>query len=299
MISVVIPCLNAPLIDQVVAALYQQTAREQIAEIIVVGQDRTGRVPASVRFVATPRPLPAAAARNLGARQAQGELLLFLDADCIAAPDLLAQLLECYRQGQSVVGGSVALEPDNYWVLCDNLLVFGPFLATAPAGERRYLPSLNLSLRRSLFLELGGFDERFPGAAGEDIDFSLRLRERGHPLWFEPRARIYHRPQRSSAQAIWQHLRSFGRVHVRLQQMHRGRAAPRLGMHLRPWSGAIIAAAPLLALADVLLFYRANPPLRAYWTSLPGLVWGKTAWYWGVAESLMNQRQEDREEITL
>lgn len=287
MISVVIPKLHSPLIAEVIAALERQTARSRIAEMIVVGQDRDGRVPPQARFVATPRPMAAAAARNLGARLAQGDYLLFLDADCIAAPDMVARLMERHQAGATVVGGSVALEPGDYWRLCDNLLAFTSFLATAPAGERRYLPSLNLSLRRDLFLTAGGFDERFPGAAGEDLDLSLRLRACGHRLWFEPRAVVFHRPPRTTARSVGAHLRAFGRVHVRLQRSHAGRAAPRLSLRMRPWSGAIVAAAPLLALADALMLYRRNPPLRRYWRCLPGLVWGKTAWYWGVAEGLL------------
>jgi len=57
-----------------------------------------------------------------------------------------------------------------------------------------------------------------------------------------------------------------------------------LGGRLRQWSGLIIAAAPLLATRDVLRLYLATPELRPYWRLLPGMVWAKTAWYWGVAE---------------
>ena len=101
MISIIIPNLHSPLIGQVIQALAAQTARSSIREIIVVGQDRYGQIPASVRFVATPQPISPAAARNLGARLAAGDYLLFLDADCVAAPDLVEQLLKCHRQGHA------------------------------------------------------------------------------------------------------------------------------------------------------------------------------------------------------
>lgn len=289
MISVIIPNLNSPRIAEVVVALERQTIRAQLTEVIVVGQDREQLVPtwAWVRQYKCERPLSAAAARNVGARLASGAYLCFLDADCIAAPHFLERLLERLQTGISLVGGSITPELGDYWRLCDNLLVFAPSLATAAPGERRYLPSLNIMLRRDLFMALGGFDEGFPGAAGEDIDFSLRLRNQGHTLWFEPEATIFHRPARSSAASVATHLRNFGRVHVRLQREHQGRAAPRLGPHLRPWSGLLMALAPLLALADALLLLWRNPALRRYWYCLPGLIWGKAAWYWGVVEGML------------
>lgn len=289
MISVIIPNLHSPIIATVVAALAQQTACDQICEILVVGQDRAGLTPPAARLVPTPQPVAAAVARNLGAHLAQGDYLLFLDADCIAAPDLLERLLERLQQGQTVVGGSVALESGAYWRLCDNLLAFTPFLATAQSGPRPYLPSLNLMLRRELFLAVGGFAEHFPGAAGEDIDFSLRLRAHGHTLFFEPHAAIYHRPPRTTAGMAASHMRAYGRAHLGVQRDHAGRAAPRLSLRMRPWSGLIMAVAPLLALADALTLLWRNPSLRLRWPCLPGLVWGKAAWYWGVAEALLAQ----------
>src|SRR4051812_49410211 len=120
MISIIIPNLHSPLIDQVIAALVVQTARASIREVIVVGQDRYRRIPADVRFVATPQPISPAAARNLGAQLASGDYLLFLDADCIAAPDLVEQILRSHRQGYTVVSGAVAAEAGSYWRLCDN-----------------------------------------------------------------------------------------------------------------------------------------------------------------------------------
>ena len=92
-----------------------------------------GSIPAETRFVPTPQPISPAAARNLGARLASGEYLLFLDADCIAAPDLVERILARHRQGHAVVGSSMIIEADNYWVLCDNLLAFASFLSQSPA----------------------------------------------------------------------------------------------------------------------------------------------------------------------
>lgn len=289
-LSVVIPNLHSPLIGEVVHAVERQTARAHIREIIVVGQDRYGQVPASARFIATPQPVSASAARNLGAAHASGQHILFIDADCVAAPDLAERILACHADGHPVVGGSVALEGRDYWALCDNLIAFAPFLEISAPGPRAYLPSLNFSIRRALLKQAGGFDQRFLSAAGEDYDLTLRLRQLGYTLWFEPRAVVYHRHPRSSARSVWAHLQRFGRTHVTLLRVHGSAAAPRIRLGLRPWAGLIMAAAPLLALWDIARFYRRTPQLWGYWWALPGAAWAKLAWYWGVAEGLLASR---------
>jgi GT2 family glycosyltransferase len=290
-ISIIIPNLHSPLIDEVVRALESQTARDQITEIVVVGQDRYGRVPPTARSVTTPRPISCAAARNAGAAQACGDYLLFVDADCVAAPDLVERLLERHQEGYPVVGGSVAVEAAGYWSLCDNMLVFAPFLDIAPAGPRDYLPGLSWSIERALFERVGGFDQRFTQSAGEDIEFGLRLRQYGVTPFFEPRAVLHHRHPRESAGAVWAHLRSFGRTTVGIRRDFGSEAVPRLSLSLAPLAGLLLALAPLLAVWDVLGLFRAFPALRGYWRALPGMAWGKLAWYWGIAETLMLYRR--------
>lgn len=294
-ISVIIPTLHSPIIRDVIASLDQQTARSNINEIIVVGQCKPDHVIPPARFIPTNRPVAAAVARNIGAQAASGDVLLFIDSDCIAHPCLVDFHLALHKSGQMVVGGSIAIETnDNYWRLCDNLLSFTPFLSTMPAGERAYLPSLNLSIRRSIFMAIGGFDERFGEAAGEDIDFSLRLRLHGHQLFFAPNAKVYHRPQRVNARTVAHHLRSFGRIQVVLHRRHHLLGQSLLPERLRPWAGLLLSIAPLLATLDTLRLYHRYPQLRPFWHCLPGIVLGKSAWYWGYSEVLLLQERNKR-----
>jgi GT2 family glycosyltransferase len=286
MISIIIPNLHSPLIGQVIAALAGQTARSSIREVIVVGQDRYGRIPAGVRFIPTPQPISPAAARNLGARLAGAEYLLFLDADCIAAPDLVERVLKCHRQGHVVVGGAVAPESGSYWTLCDNLLVFAPFLTSAGPGARPYLPSHAISIARGVFADLCGFDESF-APTGEDMDLSLRLRARGYRLFFEPAASVAHRPPRASAGAIFNHLRSFGQGYYQLQKQHAALwRSPVAGLP-RPSIGLLIALIPLLACKDILWQFARSRAIRAYPQAIVGMIWGRMGWYLGVVEGLL------------
>lgn len=282
-VSVVIPSLHSPLIAEVITALQNQT--HPAYETIIVGQDRYGLIQpnSSVTFIETPRPISAAAARNQGAQLAQGDLLLFIDSDCIAASDLIEQTLNQHKKGVMVASGGVAFETKPYWNLCDNLVALTPFLAFQPAGQLPYLPSLNLSIRRELFWEVGGFDERFPGAAGEDTDLSFKLRKRGYNLDFIPHAQVLHRHNRIGLGAVWHHLARFGSTWGELQRIHTDLTGPSLRIQAlkvaKSWS---VVLALFLSLLDTLLMYIQQPKLLRYWYTMPGILWSKIAWHYGL-----------------
>lgn len=291
-VSVIVPSLNSFIIDQVIAALMQQTAGDCIDEIIVVGQDHPNRLQSykqtvdHLTVIDTPTPISAAAARNRGAQQARSEWLLFIDADCIAAPNWVERMCACFDQGYTVVGGSVNILPTTsaYWTLCDNLLTLTTSLETST--EMWYLPSLNFGIRRTLFLALGGFDEAFPGAAGEDVDLSLRLRQRGELLHVASDAQVTHRPPRSTARAMWHHLYAFGAAHDRIQQRHAALRPSPLNRLSPSWYPVIALAAPALALNDVRKLFGASAAVRQHPTSAVGLWWGKLAWYAGLLNAM-------------
>jgi GT2 family glycosyltransferase len=282
-VSVVIPSLHSPIIDQVVDSLRAQTCPP--LEIIVVGMDRAGRLEgrADVRFVDTGLPISPAAARNAGARLAQGDLLCFLDADCLAAPDWIEHMIARHQDGAQVVVGGVALPPSGYWTLCDNLAMLADFMEWSPPGTRAHLPSLNFSIRRAVFDSVGGFDERFNRLAGEDTDLSFRLRRQGYTLLFEPRARITHCPPRNRVRQVWVRFHLFGATYPSLQQLHGDLIGPSLRVTLcRHWPLLAVPLSPFLALLDSFGFYKRNPALLRYWYALPGIMLARLAWYTGM-----------------
>ncbi|HMP39052.1 MAG TPA: glycosyltransferase [Roseiflexaceae bacterium] len=286
MVSVVIPNLHSPIIDQVIAALDRQTARAAIDEIIVVGQDRYNRIPPHVTLLATPRPITASAARNRGVAHATSRYILLLDADCIAAPECVERLLACHRAGHRVVGAGIMPETADYWVTSDNLIGFFSALAFLPAGTRPYLPSFALSMERSVYETVGGFDEQLPVDGADDQEFCYRLARHGVRFYFEPAAHVFHRPQRADAASVWRHLQGYGRAHAGIQRRYRDVTNSRLRPQLAPLAILLLAAAPFLALFDLLRLVVATSGLRRYWRFIPGMVWGRCAWYWGVAQAL-------------
>lgn len=132
--------------------------------------------------------LGAHAARNVGVGLATGEVIAFMDPDMTADREWLERLEGRLREGKTVVGGGVDC-PAGYWSRAVHLTKYGWWLSGGRARRRTQLPSGNLCLGRSLFLEVGGFPDRYWEG---DTELSYRLRERGEELWHEPAARTVH-----------------------------------------------------------------------------------------------------------
>lgn len=200
--SVIVPAYNAAaVLPCCLAALQQQTLDPDTYEVIVVddgSRDATADVAAQHQPCA-PRVLRAAhggpaRARNLGARAARGEILLFTDADCEPTPDWLARLTTAFGQAQ-VSGAKGAYRTRQLGLIArfvqqeyqdkyDRLLT---------QAQIDFVDTYSAAYRRAIFLEYGGFDVSFPAASVEDQEFSFRLAEHGHRLIFVPDAIVYHR----------------------------------------------------------------------------------------------------------
>lgn len=286
LLSVIIPNLHSPVIGQTLAALQAQDYTGAF-EVIVVGQDRYGLVKESgnVRAIFTAQPTPPARARNLGVRAAKGDLLLFLDADCIPCPEWLRLHAAHYSDSfVDVVGGGVTFLAENYWTLADNLGSFYEFLADLPKGVRQQLPSLNLSVRRTVLEITGLFDERYPYPAGEDADLTTRLRKGGFLLHFDPAASVMHLPQRSTPESLFRHAYNFGRYSVKVDRRYASfLETPYI---LRYWYLAILMA-PIMAAGTVGRMLRLKR-VRQNLHTLPAIYLAKLIWCFGAANSLQS-----------
>jgi GT2 family glycosyltransferase len=147
-----------------------------------------------VRWNAGPRRGPAAN-RNLGARVADGEWLIFLDDDCNPRPGFLA----AYLKQMQLLGSDarVALEGATYRTVAEPSLIW-----EAPDNRNGgALISCNFAIPRRLFLESGAFDERYPAANFEDTEFAVRLQIKGVKMVFVSDAIVDH-PLRPLPEAI-------------------------------------------------------------------------------------------------
>lgn len=282
--SVVIPNLNSPTVQQVIDVLHEQQAKVSAIEIIVVGLDEPGLVKPSpeVCFVSTGRPVSPGMARSIGCKQATGEILCFLDADCIPCTDWLELVSHRFQDPSvDVLGGGVACSDTGFWMQCEYISSFHDYLVSAPKGIRSQLPTLNLIVRRAVFEQVGGFDESLPG--GEDADITIRLRANGYPLYFDPRISVDHRPNRRTARAVirrtWWYAYHSMLVHPRWKKFLR----PALPLRHR-W--LLLLMSPFLALGVTANIYRRNVQLWRLWYMAPSIFGLKMVWCLAAAERL-------------
>lgn len=275
-LSIVIPNLHSPIIGQVLDSILSQS-QSISTEVVVVGQDRYNQVDQRIliKHLVTAQPVSAAVARNLGIQHSQGDVLCFLDSDCIPAPDWIKQVVTCFADSQTqVVVGSVRFRAGSYWDLVDNIATFYSWWPNQPIRSQMYAPTLNLSVRRAVIDKVGLLDEGFPGAAGEDIDWTLRMRRAGYILQFVPEMWVEHRPQRGTAGLVWQRAFNFARVMLVVRQRYPDQISTPL-YHRHP--ALLLGLAPLMAGLITAKIFITQPDFWRFWYAIPGVFWAKLA----------------------
>jgi GT2 family glycosyltransferase len=126
--------------------------------------------------------------RNQAVRAARGEILAFVDADHVLAPDWLSFAVESLtRPDAAAVGAAYYAPADGTWVQ----QMYDSFRERAQGiTPVEWLGSGSLAVWRHVFDRIGGFDSRLETC--EDVDFCQRLRGRGFGLWSDHRLRSIH-----------------------------------------------------------------------------------------------------------
>jgi GT2 family glycosyltransferase len=188
-----------------------QHGLDEPVEVIVVSDGSTDGTDEYLASSAVPLPVVAltqpnagpAAARNRGLEAAEGDLVLFVDDDTVACPDLVtAHLRRHERPDDDLVVIGPMLTPEDYaispWVQWEQDMLTKQYEAMR-AGEyeptARQFYTGNASVARTHLRAVGGFDTAFRRA--EDVELAYRLADSGLRFAFDPTAIVLHYAERS------------------------------------------------------------------------------------------------------
>lgn len=252
--SVVIPTCDRP---ETLAQCLRCLAGAE-AEIIVTDDSNSEATHTLVecefpaaRWIRGPQRGPAAN-RNCGARAATGDWLAFVDDDCEPQPGWIEALRRSAMDAEVVEGRTLA-----------------PGATDSPLEEHvenlhgGVLWSCNLALRREVFERLGGFDEDFREAAGEDMEFAWRIARAGVRVRFAADALVHHPPRRVGWRGLWRRTWM-----IRWMSLYRSKTG-----QMRAWPGATVQEIVLLVRITAQLVTRRDIrwPRRQYFN---------VAWRW-------------------
>ncbi|MFT5169466.1 MAG: glycosyltransferase involved in cell wall biosynthesis [Lysobacterales bacterium] len=207
-ISVVIPAYNcAHIIKKVIKALLNQTV--PFKEIIIVDDgstDNTADVIKSfpeVIYVHQSNAGPAKA-RNTGFHKSVGDYVFFTDSDCVAYEDWIEKAMVHFDDlNVSVVAGSYGIaNDDSVLARCIHAEIRYRHEKLMPCNPKAF-GSYNFGVRREIFEKVGGFNEEYRHASGEDNDLSYKIGALRGKIYFEKDALVGH----FHTTKVWKYLK--------------------------------------------------------------------------------------------
>lgn len=190
LISIVIPVFNEErYLGACLDSLSKLDYPDEKLEIVLVDNgstDNTLEIASQYEIEVFLHPgVKVGAVRNYGVVKASGELIVFIDSDCVVETDWLQRGLTSMNEQYGAVGGLYLLREqpawiERYWIL-------------QSARDFAYQTSFVggcIFIRREVFEAVGGFNEVM--SAGEDTDLTQRLREAGYRLKIDPQLSVVH-----------------------------------------------------------------------------------------------------------
>ncbi len=202
-ISVIIPVFNGErTVENNLAAVKQQKSAGNDVEVIVVDDGSFDKTPEILRkisdiTVVTQKNRGPAAARNSGARQASGEILVFTDSDTVPHANWLQELTSPFSDPaiKACAGTYTIANAGNTLAEIVQKEIelrhqgYGTFI--------KFAGTYNLAIRKTLFEKIGGFNEAYTQASGEDNDLCYRILRESHEIRFVSSAKVaHHHPEK-------------------------------------------------------------------------------------------------------
>jgi glycosyltransferase involved in cell wall biosynthesis len=161
--------------------------------------------------------------RNNGIDRARHEVVLFVDSDCEATPELLREHSRLYAERNGDLGGVVGVtefvgSDSAMWQVIQRTQFLNAFSFARRMETVPWATCTNTSYKTALLREVGGFDTSFPAKlGGDDVDLGLRVNAAGYKLYSNPSAVVFHaRETWNSFAAVLSRAFRWGRMDLHL-----------------------------------------------------------------------------------
>ncbi|NTV31261.1 glycosyltransferase family 2 protein [candidate division WWE3 bacterium] len=239
--SVVLATYNRlELLKECLDSLFSQTMSHDEFEVIVIDNGSTdGSLDylsslqqsvlatrnVSFKFISLQANPGPAIARNRGIQIAQGDIVAMTDDDCVPPLNWLEKIDDGFKRYPEVIGVT-GFQQAHPKVLASNLIAQYERYQTremyhakdreivggwdVPAGVTN-----NVAFKRSVLIEVNGFDEHFPVAAGEDADLKKQITDKGYKILYIPIGVEHHQEYSLKRFLHQQYIRGIGARHFR------------------------------------------------------------------------------------
>lgn len=237
-ISLIIPVYNRPdEIEELFDSLAKQTLKE--FEVVIVEDGSSVRCDQQVKKYQSIFDIQyfykentgPGISRNYGFKRAKGNYCIFLDSDCVLPPhyfetahqSLTANFVDCFGGPDKAHESFTILQKAiNYSMT--SFFTTGGIRGGGEKVDKFYPRSFNMGFSRAVFNATGGFPSaRFAAAkaAGEDIELSIKIYEKGFKVALLKEAYVYHK-RRTSLRQFFKQVFNFGYARITLHQRNKG-----------------------------------------------------------------------------
>lgn len=216
----------------------------------------------------------------MGIQHSKGDAVFFTDDDCIA-DKYWVETMCAATQRHPIVAGAVDSNKDIFSQLCHNISQFHSFMPDNVIRKKEFIAGASMGFRKSVFKELGGFEKgRY---LAEDMEIVIRAGLKGYSVFFEPKAKVIHNPNRTTMIDIFNYSYSHAKTTILLRRDYKDFL--RTPIILRS-SFLVLLFSPVIALKVLMGIYFHNKKLLKCFHTIPVLYGLKLAWCLGAARGL-------------
>lgn len=166
-----------------------------------------------IHLICSSKRLYCGSARNRGVSQSRGDIIAFIDSDCLAAENWINSIIKAHERSDPIIGGVIGnAVPSNIVGWASYFCEFSQWMPGTSARSMGDVAGANMSYKREVFRQLGSFLEN---TYSSDTEFHWRFIKEGQAIHFNPDIKVYHKSIRNLFHYLrheFQHGRAFARV---------------------------------------------------------------------------------------